>query len=283
MAEKKKKRPGILSLVLILVCLAIAGFCAYKLLEKQAEYKVGQDYYKSAWEKTLKQPKAEAEQEMTINWETWKDTDIVAWIVLDDRINYPVMQGKDNKQYLRHLPDGSYAVSGSVFLQAECDPYFRGPHSIIYGHHMFDGTMFDHLMDYKDEKMKGHKLYLYLPDGTKRTYKLFSVVNQLFDPDAYQYAFETGQDFIDFQNYMLKRSLYDCGGKANADSRLLSLSTCDGALHTSNRMELTFEPDGPDYIKQIQEPASWYQNPVQKYEEEQEKQRTADGDETGTY
>lgn len=42
---------------------------------------------------------------------------MVAWLTIDDtKIDYPVMQGKDNTEYLNKDPYGDYALAGSIFL-----------------------------------------------------------------------------------------------------------------------------------------------------------------------
>ena len=43
--------------------------------------------------------------------------DAVAWITIDGtRIDYPVMQGKTNAEYLNKDPYGEFSLSGSIFL-----------------------------------------------------------------------------------------------------------------------------------------------------------------------
>ena len=78
--------------------------------------------------------------------------DIVGWIYIEGTdINYPVVQGTDNDYYLKHLFDGTYNSSGCIFLDYRCSADFSDRHSIIYGHHMNNKTMFGGLMSYKDQ------------------------------------------------------------------------------------------------------------------------------------
>ena len=45
--------------------------------------------------------------------------DMVAWITVDGtNIDYPVMQGKTNSEYLNIDPYGEYSLSGSIFLDS---------------------------------------------------------------------------------------------------------------------------------------------------------------------
>ena len=78
--------------------------------------------------------------------------DCVAWIYIEDTaINYPVVQGSDNSYYLKHLIDGKWNSAGCIFLDSRVDSDISDRHSIIYGHHMKDGTMFSGLTKYKKQ------------------------------------------------------------------------------------------------------------------------------------
>ena len=63
--------------------------------------------------------------------------DMVAWLTLDDtNVDYPVMQGEDNNEYLNKDPVGDYSLSGSIFLDSRNASDFSDFYSFIYGHHM---------------------------------------------------------------------------------------------------------------------------------------------------
>lgn len=71
--------------------------------------------------------------------------DVVGWIYIPGTaVNYPVVQAEDNTTYLYRLFDGRYNTSGTVFL--DCDNQAPGgmdEQTSIYGHHMFNGGMFE--------------------------------------------------------------------------------------------------------------------------------------------
>jgi len=90
-----------------------------------------------------------------INKETLKQIsdDVVAWLTVDDTtIDYPIMQGENNLEYLNKNPYGEYALSGSIFLDSRNNEDFTDPYNIIYGHHMNGGLMFGALDEFWDEK-----------------------------------------------------------------------------------------------------------------------------------
>lgn len=69
----------------------------------------------------------------------------------DTNIDYPVMQGEDNNEYLNKDPFGNYALSGSIFLDRRNNPEFKDYYSLIYGHHMEHGMMFGAIDEYLNE------------------------------------------------------------------------------------------------------------------------------------
>lgn len=78
--------------------------------------------------------------------------EMVAWLTLDGtNIDYPVMQGKSNTDFLNTDPFGNYALTGSIFLDSRCSADFSDKYSLIYGHHMDYGKMFGSLDDFLSE------------------------------------------------------------------------------------------------------------------------------------
>lgn len=68
---------------------------------------------------------------------------MVAWLTVDDTsIDYPVMQGETNEEYLNKDPYGNYSMSGSIFLDSRNAGDFTDDYSLIYGHHMEGDYMF---------------------------------------------------------------------------------------------------------------------------------------------
>ena len=78
--------------------------------------------------------------------------DVVAWLTVDDtNIDYPVMQGIDNSEYLNKDPFGAFSLAGSIFLDSRNADDFTDAYSLIYGHHMEYGRMFGALDEFLDE------------------------------------------------------------------------------------------------------------------------------------
>ena len=92
----------------------------------------------------------------------------IAWITIDDTpVDYPILQGKDNMEYLSKDADGNYSIAGSIFLDCENQADFSDPYNILYGHHMAQGLMFGALDAFADrEYFESHRTGS-LSTGTK--------------------------------------------------------------------------------------------------------------------
>ena len=115
--------------------------------------------------------------------------DAVAWLTVDGTtIDYPVMQGENNSEYLNKDPYGDYSLSGSIFLDSRCDGEFKDAYSLLYGHHMDYGSMFGAL----DEFIK--------PDyfSTHRTGTLITVGGEEYKINFFAAAKAPGDEEIIF-------------------------------------------------------------------------------------
>lgn len=81
-----------------------------------------------------------------------QNTDMAGWIKIDGTvINYPAMYTA-NDFYLSHGFDKEESKSGTPFIDKRCPLEPFGTNTIIYGHHMKNGTMFADLLEYMDEE-----------------------------------------------------------------------------------------------------------------------------------
>jgi sortase B len=105
--------------------------------------------------------------------------DAIGWLYCPDTvIDYPVMGAENYTYYLRHLPDGTYNINGSLFLDYSCQRDFSDPLSVIYGHNMKTEKMFGTLVNYKNQAYFDQHpyLYLYTPSQNYRIALLYGAV-----------------------------------------------------------------------------------------------------------
>lgn len=99
--------------------------------------------------------------------------DVCGWLTLaGTKIDHPLLQGRDNIEYVNKDVYGNFALPGSLFLDSTNNRDFTDPYSLLYGHHMENSGMFGDLDLYKDEKFFNENTddgMLILPD---RSYNL---------------------------------------------------------------------------------------------------------------
>ena len=66
--------------------------------------------------------------------------DVCGWVVMDHTgIDYPIVQGEDNFEYLDKDALGNPEISGSIFLDCQNNRKFTDPYMVLMGHHMQAG------------------------------------------------------------------------------------------------------------------------------------------------
>ena len=154
--------------------------------------------------------------------------DCVAWIYIEDTvINYPVLQGSDNAYYLKHLIDGKWNSAGSIFMDSRVNADLSDRHSIIYGHHMKNGTMFSGLAQYKKQAYYDeHPTRLLItPEQTYQIEFFAGYVAKVNDP-AWDTGFESDEDYEDWLQQAKDRSCFQSPLSPAVTDRVLTLSTC---------------------------------------------------------
>lgn len=153
---------------------------------------------------------------------------VIGWLYCEDTvINYPVVQSGNNSDYLRHMLDGTYNTCGTLFMDYRCQSDFRDGNSIIYGHNMRNGTMFNILVEYKDQAFYDDHpvMYFLTPDGNYAFY-LFAGFVTPSDSWVYTFSFETKEAKEEYLQKCLENSLFTADFIPSADDPLMTLSTC---------------------------------------------------------
>ena len=200
-------------------------------------YKVGTALYKyyhsrSGFKQVAKEAKVDPNQFTgVVDFDALKklNPDVVGWIYQKDTIiNYPIMRGKDNDQYLHSDINKKYSVSGSIFMDYKNSADFSDFNTIIYGHHMHDGSMFKSLRGYTKEAdyYKDHKTFELITPDKKYHLQIISSYITPATSDAYKYSFNNQADKQAFINYSIKKSKISTGITATTNDKIITLSTC---------------------------------------------------------
>lgn len=224
--------------VTIVACLSVLAIWFFDGFQAQ------QDYQQVADTSTETTGDGNQATDQRINFDELKATnpDTVAWLrVPNTTINYPVVQTTDNATYLSKTFTGGYSLSGTIFLDKGNAADFSSVNSILYGHNRVDGTMFADLDKIYDGSLGNDiKIFLYLPDGTVRTYRVFSSYVTANDPTSIN---PSVTDFNSFAREMLARSERDFNldplavtvrdNTRKDDSTTQNNTTADGATTNS--------------------------------------------------
>lgn len=165
-----------------------------------------------------------------------QNADIYAWIyVPGTEIDYPILQHKTEQDYyLDHNLDGSTGYPGCIYTQLRNSKDFSDFATVIYGHNMKDGTMFQNLHNYEDNTFFSENPYIYIYTPEKVfVYKIFAAVT-FHDRNILTYynMSETGDRaryINDIRACNGMTDQYDDSYPVNTESHIVSLSTCIGA------------------------------------------------------
>ncbi len=156
-----------------------------------------------------------------------KNANCVGWIrVPRTGIDYPIMWTPGDPEHYLHLDFyGSYSDYGVPFLDHRCD--LDSDNIILYGHNMFDGTMFTDLIWYKEkEYADAHKQIILETAEGAREYRVFAVckANSMVS-GCYQHTnFADDEEKSTFLDAVQDESVYYTEPAAD---RFITLSTCD--------------------------------------------------------
>ncbi len=156
-----------------------------------------------------------------------RNKDVVGWLYCPDTvINYPVVKGKNNDQYLRRDLDGKYLVSGTLFADYRNGKLGEDANYIIYGHNMKNGTMFNMLAKYKQQAYYDqHPVMYYLtPDGNYRL-ELFAGLVVKRDDKIYNPKLDE-EAFLALLNDYRARSTFKSDIEPQHNDTIITLSTC---------------------------------------------------------
>ncbi len=221
------------ALNVITVCLiGIILVSGYKIGKTMWEYQVAKSAYTNISEKTAKvDPK---QFTGVVDWKALKkvNSDVQGWLYQKGTvINYPVVQGTDNDTYLHTRFDKQWSGGGTLFVDCRMEKDFKGFNSIIYGHHMKDGSMFRSIRGYtkEDGYYDKHKtLELATPHGNYHLVVFSAFITKATDENTYKMTYDGDekQAYIDRAWERSELPVTKDSVDVTKNDRLVTLSTC---------------------------------------------------------
>ena len=246
-----KTADSLFNMVLVIILCIVGLYCAYSLWDNQQIYAAAENVQEDMLKlkpELLEDGGASFEELLAIN------PDVCAWVTLDNtEVDYPILQGKDNLDYINTDVYGNFALAGSIFLDSRCDREFRSAYSLVYGHYMANRRMFGDLELYKDKKFFEENTTgtLLLPD---RSYdlKIFACMlvdsrdEVIFEPQKWETNAATVLNYAEQNALHINKDLIKKLKQTN-NLQILSLSTCSYEYDDARTIVLAvMEPHNTD-------------------------------------
>lgn len=239
-AKKRKQKKGSLNIgstVVLIAAICVFVFSLYQLVMTLVPYYTGGQEYDEIRDLAITTDDDDdgegSGQGFSVDFDALleQNADTVAWIRFDEpsQINYPVVKSADNKEYLTKTFVANDNKLGAIFMDCRNNSDFSDRNTFIYGHHLnVGGEMFSELLQYEDESFckENPNFYIYTPDGKVRMYTVFSAGIVKDTADNYKITYESDEAFTEYLNVCKSSSNYQVDVELNAQSKIVSLSTC---------------------------------------------------------
>jgi len=214
-----------LSVLTILVLLIGSVYCFYCLFDDWRQSQAGLPSQMAKF-------KPDADDPLSFEELLKLNPDVIGWITIDKtHIDQPIVQGKDDLEYINKAADGSFSLAGAIFLSHLNNPDLDDPYNILYGHHMKNGGMFGDVMKFTQKKyFDGHVDGTVLTkDGREYRLKIFAVLEtDAANSAVYSMREIHERDTSSLVRYLKKHSKY-FRDPVDASPMIFALSTCNSA------------------------------------------------------
>ena len=154
--------------------------------------------------------------------------DIKGWIFGEGtNVDYPVLHTDNNDFYMDHLYNKEYNSSGSIFSDYRNRGDFTDRNTVLYGHHMGNGTMFGSIEHYASQDFYDATptMMLYTPEGDYLI-ELICGTHESGDDQFVEFDFKTEEEFQEYVESFRKRSTFKSDVQVQPGDKLISLCTC---------------------------------------------------------
>lgn len=230
-----------IALAVFVCALAALGYIGYTYYHADKEY---QDVASQAFDAAAADAAAGDAGDATllgdlsVDWDYLRSVnpDVVAWVYIPGtRVNYPVVQGADNEEYLHRSFSGETgfaARAGSIFMDAANASDASDANTVLYGHHMRDGSMFACLSNdlSNDGPFNDHRTVYVLTPAMNYRCTTFSLVLTNASDAIVETSFATPDTRVAYVADKESRSVVtpsDGFPDPAAVQKLFTLATCD--------------------------------------------------------
>lgn len=176
----------------------------------------------------------------TVDFNTLKrlNKDVVAWITLSGTsIDYPIVKGSNNTEYLTRLFSGEANSAGSLFMDYHNNSKFSNRNTVIFGHNMQDGTMFNTLLQYATQSFyTSHPAFdIQTPDGDYTAEPIAAFFTDSAYSNVVKRTFATNAAFLQYVDKCIRASSIQTETAVSATDKLVTFVTCDDDYSANRR------------------------------------------------
>lgn len=156
--------------------------------------------------------------------------DTIGWLTVNNtRIDYPVVQAKDNDYYLKRDYYQNKNRHGWIFMDYRNNPDELNENTIIYGHNLANQTMFGTLRYALNSywyKKSANQIITFNTPNENMKFQIFSIYTIPTTNDYLDITFPTTDAYQAYIDLVKGRSIYDFNIEVATDDKILTLSTC---------------------------------------------------------
>ena len=164
--------------------------------------------------------------------------DVLGWLTIEDtHIDYPVVQGETDMEYINKDVMGDFALAGSIFLSCLNTLDFTDRYNLVYGHHMDNGGMFGDVLEFVDSQyFESHQTgVLFLTDRSFDIQLFACIEADGYDKLIYRVGPEYGTE--ELLDYLKASSTQYRDIGVTPEDQIIAFSTCVDAA-TNGRVVL---------------------------------------------
>src|SRR5690625_3646893 len=196
MKERRKSIKSLFSKLVSIVCLAVFIFAAHGLFDIFMDYYQNRKMLSNVQDTFYNAVAAEEDSQNEQNDDSKsirpgfeellkQNSDVVGWITIGGtQIDYPILQSSNNEYYLTNNYNQADSRAGSIFLDYRNDVGSSDLNTVVYGHRMKDGSMFQHLTKFLNKDFfEAHRTFEFDTLYDSYEAEIFAVYNTLTDFD----------------------------------------------------------------------------------------------------
>lgn len=162
-----------------------------------------------------------------------ENPDVFGWLtVYGTNIDYPLVQGEDNREYLAIDAQKKYTSSGAIFLDCKNNRSFRDFNSIIYGHHMAYNAMFGDISDFAEKDFFDTHLYgnIHYENGDHGI-RFFAFMDvEAYSSHVYSPGLTKEKEQQEYLDRILAEAVHIRDVGVTIHDRIVLLSTCNQSV-----------------------------------------------------